>query len=143
MSKCKMCCFTVNVTHACIIANNYINSNLENVKVIYINEKDENKKIKNIISRFYKNIEDKMYYSEWLNESILNDYECESFVFVVHGKEKFISNVNSFLEINEFNGHIINCYDIYEIKSSIEEIMKKHEYYMNTSGITKTIDSKI
>ena len=33
MSKCKMCCFTVNVTHACIIANNYINSNLENVKV--------------------------------------------------------------------------------------------------------------
>ena len=44
MGKYKMCCFTVNTTHACIIANNYIVNNLDNVKIIYINEKDENKK---------------------------------------------------------------------------------------------------
>jgi hypothetical protein len=32
MSKCKLCCFTVNTTHACIIANNYIVSNLNNIR---------------------------------------------------------------------------------------------------------------
>ena len=42
MKKIKVCCFTVNSTHACIIANNFIEKQLENVKVIYINEKSEN-----------------------------------------------------------------------------------------------------
>lgn len=145
MSKCKLCCFTVNTTHACIIANNYITNNLNNVKIIYINEKDENKKIKNIISKFYKSIEDRMYYSGWLNEAMLNDYDSEEFVFVVHGKETFISNVNKFLEINNFNGYIIDCYDICEIKSKIEDVINIHDYYMNTTGIISSeykIESK-
>ena len=137
MNKCRLCCFTVNTTHACIIANNYIVNNLDNVKIIYMNEKDESQKIKKIISRFYKSMQDRMYYSQWLNENMLNDYEAEKFVFVVHGKEKFITNVNKFLDINEFNGHIINCYDICEIKSSVEDVIKEHDYYMNTSGIVQ------
>ena len=135
MSKFRLCCFTVNTTHACIIANNYIEKNLENVKVIYINEKEETKKLKHIISKFYTNMQERMYYSEWLNESILNDYEEEKFVFVVHGKERFVTNVNKFLDINDFNGYIINCYDICDIKSSIEDVMKNNDYYMNTTGI--------
>lgn len=141
MNKTKLCCFTVNTTHACIIANNYISNNLDNVKIIYINEKNENKKIKNIISKFYKKIEDRMYYTEWLNENLLNDYENENFVFVVHGKEKFISNVNKFLDINNFDGYVINCYDICEIKSSVDEVIATHDYYMNTTGIVNKLDS--
>ena len=43
MKKIKFCCFTVNSTHAYIIANNFINNELENVKVIYISEKSEKK----------------------------------------------------------------------------------------------------
>lgn len=135
MEKKKLCCFTVNTTHACIIANNYIANNLNNVKIIYINENQENKKIKGIISKFYKNIEDRMYYSEWLNENLLNDYDKEEFVFVVHGKEKFIENVNKFLDINSFNGCIINCYDICDIRSSVSEIIANHDCYMNTTGL--------
>ena len=134
--KYNLCCFTVNTTHACIIANNYICKNLDNIKVIYINEKSEFKKIKEIISKFYSSIEEKLYYSEWLNEDIINDYDNEEFVFVVHGNEKFIENVNKFLSINEFNGYVINCYDIYEIKSNIEEIIKKHDYYINTTSVS-------
>lgn len=140
MKKSKLCCFTVNTTHACIIANNYISNALKNVKIIYINEKRENKKIKNIISRFYSNIEDKMYYSEWLNENMLNDYDKEEFVFVVHGKEKFITNVNKFLDINGFNGYVINCYDICEIKSKVEDVIARHDYYMNTSGVISSLE---
>ena len=54
MKKIKLCCFTVNSTHSYIIANNFIDSELENVKVIYINEKSEKserRKIKNIITK--------------------------------------------------------------------------------------------
>lgn len=138
MNRYKLCCFTVNTTHACIIANNYIINNLDNVKIIYINEKDENRKIKSIITKFYKRIEDRMYYTQWLDENLLNDYENEKFVFVVHGREKFIDNVNKFLKINEFNGCVIDCYDICDVKSKVEDIIAKHDYYMNSAGIIES-----
>lgn len=139
MGKVKLCCFTVNTTHACIISNNFIENNLENVKVIYINEKGETKKLDNIISKFYKKIDDCMYYTDSFNEKLLNDYDKEKFVFVVHGKEKFVEKTNNFLELNLFDGYIINCYDVYDIKEKIEEIVRKHDHYINTTGIVEKI----
>ena len=137
MKKIKLCCFTVNTTHAYIIANNFIERNLQNVKVIYINEKDEKKKTKSIISRFYKRMNDDMYYTEWLNEKIVNEYEFENFVFVVHGKEEFVTKVNKFLDMNESNGYIINCFDIFDMSENISKIIEEHDYYINTSGMVK------
>ena len=137
MKKVKLCCFTVNYTHACIIANNFINTKLNNVKVIYINEKSEKKKMKSIISRFYKRMDDKMFCTEWLNEKLIHDYLNETFVFVVNGKEEFVENVNKYLKLNEFRGYIINCYNIFDISSSTERILNEHDYYINTTGIIK------
>ena len=48
MNKIKLCCFTVNYTHSCIIANNFITNELSNVKVVYINERSQKNKLKNI-----------------------------------------------------------------------------------------------
>lgn len=140
MEKIKLCCFTANTTHACIIANNYIEKNLNDVKVIYINEKNENTKMEDIIYKFYNKLEDKVYYTDSLNEKILNDYVNERFVFVVHGKEKFVNKVNEFLDINKFNGYIINCFDVYDINGDILDIVSKHDHYINTTGIVERIN---
>lgn len=139
MGKTKLCCFTANTTHACIIANNFIEGNLDNVKVIYINEKGESRKLSNIISRFYKRIDDSMYYTGTFNEGLLNDYDKEKFVIVVHGREKFVDKTNLFLDINEFDGYIINCYDVYDIKENVNQIVKRHDHYINTTGIVEKI----
>ncbi len=133
--KTKLCCFTVNYTHACIIANNFISSELSNVKIVYINEKSENRKIKSIISKFYNELLDKTFFTEWLNENVINDYINEKFVFIVKGKEEFITNVNKYLDLNEFNGYIINCYDIFETSKNIDKIIGSHDYYIDTEGI--------
>ena len=136
MRKIKLCCFTVNSTHACIVSNNFINNELENYKVIYINEKSERKKFRSIISKFYKKIDDKMYYTEWLNEKITHDYTSENFVYVVYGKESFIEKVNKFLEINDASGYVINCYEIFSIGDT-SDIISKHDFYINTTGVVK------
>lgn len=135
--KIKLCCFTVNYTHACIIANNFISNELKNVKVIYVNEKSEKKKLKTIIGKFYKNMEDQMFCTEWLDEKLLNDYKKETFVFVVYGSEAFVEKVNKYLDVNEFYGYIINCYEIFDIDMDIEQIIDKHDFYINTTGIIK------
>lgn len=143
MKKIRLCCFTVNSTHACIIANNFINNELKNVKVIYINEKSEKIKLKKIISKFYKKMDDKLFYTEWLNEKITHDYKNETFVFVVNGKEEFIEKVNRYLEINDSTGYIINCYDIFDIKMDAQDIINSHDYYINTTGIVKNEPSNL
>lgn len=143
MKKIKLCCFTVNYTHACIIANNFINNRLSNVKVIYVNEKSEKKKMKNIISRFYKKMDDKMFCTEWLDERLTHDYLNETFVFVVNGKEEFIERVNKYLNVNDFRGYIINCYDIFDINSTTEDIIDSHDYYINTTGIVNKESLKL
>lgn len=137
MKKIKVCCFTVNSTHACIIANNFIEKQLENVKVIYINEKSEKRKLKNIISRFYKKIDEKLFYTEWLNEKITHDYDKDEFVFVVNGKQSFVDKVNEYLDINEATGYVINCYDILDTKIDAIKIINAHDFYINTTGIVK------
>ena len=140
MKKIKLCCFTVNSTHAYIISNNFINNELDNVKVIYINEKNEKserRKIKNIVGKFYKKMDDKLFYSQWLNEKIINDYEFEKFVFVVNGKEEFIGKVNKYIDINDSAGYVINCYDIFDIKDDVNNIINTHDLYINTAGIVK------
>ena len=143
MKKIRLCCFTVNSTHACIIANNFINNELKNVKVIYINEKSQKRKLKKIISKFYKKMDDSLFYTEWLNEKITHDYNNETFVFVVNGKEEFIEKVNRYLEINDSIGYVINCYDIFDIKMDAQDIINSHDYYINTTGIVKNEPSNL
>ncbi len=143
MNKIKLCCFTVNYTHSCIISNNFISNELKDVKVIYINEKSEKKKIKNIIKRFYSKMNDTTFYTEWLNEEVINDYENEKFVFVISGKEKFIEGVNEYLKFNQFNGYIINCYEVFDSSIKMEEIMDRHDYFINTTGMVRKEKFKV
>lgn len=143
MSKVKLCCFTVNYTHSCIIANNFITNELSNVKVVYINEKTEKNKLKNIVKRFYNKMNDNTFYTEWLNEDITNDYEKENFVFVVSGKTKFIEGVNKYLEFNNFNGYIINCYEVFDSSLIMDEILERHDYFINTTGMVKKETFKV
>ena len=137
MKKTRLCCFTVNSTHACIIANNFITNKLKEVKVIYINEKSEKRKLKNIITKFYKKLNDEMFYTEWLNEKVTHDYINDEFVFVVNGKENFIEKVNKYLDVSDARGYVINCYDIFDITEDAQDIISKHDYYINTTGIVK------
>ena len=137
MKKIKICCFTVNTTHACIIANNFIEKELENVKVIYINEKSEKRKLKNIITKFYKKMNNKSFYTDWLNEKVVHDYDNEEFVFVVNGSQNFVDKVNEYIDINDSTGYVINCYDILDLKINVKDIIAKHDYYINTTGIVK------
>lgn len=143
MSKVKLCCFTVNYTHSCIIANNFITNELSNVKVVYINEKTEKNKLKNIVKKFYNKMNDNTFYTEWLNEDITNDYEKENFVFVVSGKTKFIENVNKYLQFNKFNGYIINCYEVFDSSLIMDEILERHDYFINTTGMVKKETFKV
>ncbi len=72
---------------------------------------------------------------EWLNEEIVNDYQNENIVLVINGSENFISKVNNYMCFIQSDVLVINCYNIMDIKTSIADIISKHDYYLNTDGI--------
>ena len=39
------------------------------------------------------------------------------------------------MDNNNFNGFVINCYDVYDIKEEISKVIEKHDYYINTTGV--------
>ena len=62
MNNIKVCSFVANYTHSCILVNNFISKEFEKAKVIYINEKSEKEKLKNIVNKYFKNMNKKITY---------------------------------------------------------------------------------
>ncbi len=135
MKIIKVCSFVANYTHSCIVANNFISKEFDKAKVIYINENSEKEKLKKIVNKYFKNINKKIIYMEWLNEEIVNDYVNENIVLVVNGSESFISKVNEYMCFIQNEILVINCYNIMDIKSNIADIISSHDYYLNSDGI--------
>ncbi len=135
MKNIKVCSFVANYTHSCIVANNFIAKEFSNAKVIYINERSEKEKLKNIVNKYFRNLNEKILYMEWLNEEVTNDYVNENIILVINGSENFINKVNSYLCFLQSHIIVINCYNIVDIKSNINDIIEKHDYYLNTNGI--------
>ena len=135
MKNIKVCSFVANYTHSCIVANNFISREFLNAKVIYINERSEKEKLKNIVNKYFKNLNEKILYMEWLNEEVTNDYVNENIILVINGSESFINKVNGYMCFLQSHIVVINCYNIMDIKSNINDIIAKHDYYLNTNGI--------
>ena len=135
MKNIKVCSFVANYTHSCIVANNFISKEFTDAKVIYINEKSQREKLKNIVNKYFKSVNEKILYMEWLNEEITNDYVNENIILVINGSESFINKVNDYMCFLQSDIVVINCYNIMDIKSNINDIISKHDYYLNTNGI--------
>ncbi len=135
MKNIKVCSFVSSYTHSLIVTNNFISKEYDNAKVIYINQNSEKEKLDKIVNKYFRSLNKKIIYMEWLNEEIVNDYINENIVLVVNGSESFISRVNEYFKFVEPNIVVINCYNVMEIKSSIKDIISRHDYYLNTQGI--------
>lgn len=135
MKNIKLCSFVANYTHSCIVANNFISKEFADAKVIYINENSEKEKLKNIVNKYFKSLNEKILYMEWLNEEVTNDYVNENIILVINGSESFITKVNNYMCFLQSDIVVINCYNIMDIKSNISDIISKHDYYLNTNGI--------
>lgn len=135
MKNIRLCSFVANYTHSCIITSNFISKEFVNAKVIYINENSQKEKLEKIVNKYFKNLNKKIIYMEWLNEEVINDYLSENIILVVNGSEAFITKVNSYISILNYNVLVINCYNISELKSRVSDIIMTHDYFLNTDGL--------
>ncbi|MBO4815527.1 MAG: hypothetical protein J5507_00920 [Clostridia bacterium] len=113
-----------------------LNENINKILFNLIINEDNKQKIlninwKNTKIKKYNNIENKF--------KKLIDKNKEN-IILVSGNKKYINEVNNilsrFFEKNNYkNISIINFYKVSEFEDSIREILNKHEFILNTSGI--------
>jgi len=56
-------------------------------------------------------------------------------VFVVYGSDSFIFKVNKFIDFALKNAVVINAFEISDLKTDFNEIIKRHNFYLNTNGM--------
>ena len=149
-TKEKNCLFFASDYHFEMISLPYINKSIKNNKeVIVISENNLENTINKLLLQV--NLEDdekdKILKIDWRNNDFDKfkeikeaDKEKRNTIVFIKGKENYIKNVNKNLEnwIKDDNKiEIIDCYDINEIEENVEEITKKYNNILVTSGMKK------
>lgn len=148
-SKEKSCLFYVSDYHFEMISLPYIKENVKNNnKIIVISENDLQETIRKVVSQINLDEEERerILNIDWKNDDFnkfkeikkANEEEKDTIIFI-KGKENYINNVNKNIKnwINDSNTKIIDCYDINEIHDTVNDIVKKYDNILVTSGMKK------
>ena len=145
----KLCLFFASDYHFEMISLPYINENLKkNKDVVIMTENDLVSSVNKVISSINLNEEEKNRLSkiDWKNDE-LNKFkevknankEGKELLIFVKGREKYINNMNKNIEnwTNLKDVKIVDCYDINEIQDCADEIAKKYNNVLFSSGVEK------
>ena len=152
-----ICSFYINDWHLTTMILPYIHKKLEsNEEIITILQEGIKENIEKILDRM--NLKEahrkQILETNWTSTKLLKyenvlkqitNTKREKINILVNGKKEYIKKVNTILnkiiKKNELNKDItiINCYEISEF-DNINEITKKHEYILNTSGVQHISD---
>lgn len=153
----KTCGFYISELHLVTMLLPHIVSEVENgTKIDTILIKNINKEIKEVISRLklnditkakilninWKNVKEYEFnfIKYYMNDLIKNNNEIE---IIINGTKNEIDIINKNIEywidmniekIQGININIINCYEVSEFNSNINNILDEHDYIINTSG---------
>ena len=155
----KICGFYVSEIHLVTMILPYIQEQLKKeikIKTIFENNLNEeinkvlnnliiDEKIKNEILKIkWKKNKIKKYNNKYNNlekEIAIVLREKDKKIILICGCKKYIQEINNILnnilDNNRDNIQIINCYKVLEFDDDINEILDKHKYILNTSGIHK------
>lgn len=153
----KTCGFYVSEWHLVTMLLPHIVTKVEKgVKIDTILNNNIKKELKEVISRLninditkakilsinWENSENKefTYIKEYMEKIVKTNNDIE---IIVTGTKNIIDNINKNIEywldmniekIQGININIINCYEVSEFNSNINNILDKHDFIINTSG---------
>lgn len=148
----KLCCLYVSDWHLSVMLLPYINKQINEdvgITTIFKNNVEENIKI--LVEKLNLKNTEKILKLDYGKKEIINYKKIENIlnkvidkkeiIVIVNGEENDIEKTNKYIEEyiqkNEINNKtikIINCYEVSDIRSSMDEILSKYKTILNTSG---------
>lgn len=148
----KICNFYVSDIHLSVVLLPYINNEINNnVEVTTIFEKTNKENFEEVLNKINVNNKEKIlninwicnYTKEEINKKIKEIISCgKKHTIIIGGGEEFILLINKIIncEIINSKNHIkiIDCYNIEETKSNLNNIVCKYDGILNTMNSIKT-----
>ena len=141
MLEDKICGFNVNEFHLVTMIMPYIYETInEGKNIATFWEKDLNsiyEKIVNINSLYWKNREkfDKIDWNKTEIDKLSEKFEEESDVVIIAGSRDFINRINSLVLNFHTKFTLVNCFEIDDFNSNLENITKTYNKIICTKGI--------
>lgn len=140
----RMCSFYVNDWHLTVMILPYIKGKRQNKeKITIISEENLETNIETLLDRLNIKEENKKEIKQigWNKTEInniekrINEVTTKDNIIVI-GKENYIEETNKIIEDKIKSGEInvVDCYEVMQFNNNMEEILKKHEKIINTSG---------
>lgn len=157
----KVCGFYVSSVHLITMLLPYLNKKIEEqIEVIPVLEFDLRKNVETILSKIvlsesnkkqilsinWKNTKVQKYSNIEGNLKEINRGGKEA-IILISGSKRYIKIANEMIEkyFSKYKDYkkyitIINCFEVEEFDDDIREILDKHEFIINTSGINRIDD---
>ena len=148
ITKEKSCAFYASDYHFEMISLPYISKSLdENKEVVILTENNLENTVHTLISRMnlQKLKREKILSLDWKNDDLKKFKQISKkskddtdMVIFIKGKQNYIENINKNIEkwvIANNHMKIIDCYEFFEIEEKIDEIAKKYDKVLGTSGL--------
>lgn len=137
MNNKRLCCFYVNDIHLITMLLPYINERInENTEIITILETDISESAKKVIERIQGKKSEELLSVDWKNKKIGYLYECDvkNKLILISGKDEFMNEANKIINNKNERCTILNCYEMVQGSSELQEILDNHDKVVNTSG---------
>lgn len=155
----KVCSFYINEWHLTTMILPYINKSIkEDRQILTIMENGIKEQIEELLSRMNlnQNTQEEILNIDWTTTAVCKYNKIkeeletklrnsEKLNIIINGTREYIeiANKNMYKAIENLKFKeitIINCYDITK-ESNVKDILNKHEFVLNTSGINKIEDA--
>lgn len=137
MNKKRLCSFYVNDIHLITMLLPYINERInESTEIITVLESDISKSVKKVIAGIQGRKSENLLKIDWSNKKVtdLYDMEIRNKLILVYGNDEFINEANKIINDRGENCEILNCYEMMQGGSKLQEILDSHDKVVNTAG---------
>lgn len=137
MNKKRLCCFYVNDIHLITMLLPYINERInESTEIITVLESDISKSVKKVMNGIRGKRSESLLKIDWKNKGVndLYNINVQDKLILVYGNDEFIKEANIIINNKNEECEILNCYEIIQGSSKLQEILDRHDKVVNTSG---------
>ena len=137
MNKKRLCCFCVNDIHLITMLLPYINERInEDTEVVTMFEKNMSTNANKVLESVVGKKSERLINLDWSNKSLnyLNENNIENKLVLIYGSENFLNEANKIMDSKNESCTILNCYEIMQASSKLNEILDKHDKVVNTDG---------
>ena len=137
MNKKRLCSFYVNDIHLITMLLPYINERInESTEIITVLESDISKSVKKVMNGIRGKRSESLLKIDWKNKGVndLYNINVQDKLILVYGNDEFIKEANIIINNKNEECEILNCYEIMQGSSKLQEILDRHDKVVNTSG---------